>query len=607
MLEFAREHWLWLFALLAVFYVAWYFARRYRKRRVTYAAVWHRVAGRMLPPAWKRILRAVLTLLVATAMLASVVLYAAGLQRATADQPAPLLLIIALDNSVSMRAQAGASTRRELAQSRAQAVLAGIGDADRAVVAHFRDGRPVLGPWLRRGDDPGPPPPTDFATHNVSALARAARDLPLPPGMADVPKPRRLLLWLGDAGPPRGLQGIELIAETFGGYARNDAVTARFTPPAPGETHGGTVDTQTLSGNPARVTLGAETWLGPNVQLPQAVSGGTVRIAVAPGDALPDDDAVAFELEAPGIRRVALCYPAADGEHNPRLLAVLETLLPGREFELVALPGPQAVRCDLLVGDRVLPPSHEAGALLLFGVAGAYGRTGAPINSPPGMRADVARPQVGFEVPSLALVHAREAIPLEDSALLPLERHIEGHVLVAVQRNPVEVLYCGFIPHESTLLDGAREGPLLLLRWLDAVQQREPPPAPPLVTAGEPVTLRLPGKCRLCAQGWADSYSVAGYEVTPGADGTALWTAPNQPGRWQVMHNDALIGSFEVVWSDPAEQSLAYERHDETPMAVFAPPERQSDWRDLLPSLLLWLALALVTLEWVLWLVGVLD
>src|SRR5690606_18539451 len=123
-----------------------------------------------------------------------------------------------------------------------------IGDADRALVAHFRDGSPTLGPWLSRGDDPGPPPPTDFAPQNVSALARAARDLPLPPGMADVPQPRRLLLWLGDARPPRGLQGIELIAETFGGYARNDAVTARYTPPAPGETHGGTVDAQTLSG-----------------------------------------------------------------------------------------------------------------------------------------------------------------------------------------------------------------------------------------------------------------------------------------------------------------------------------------------------------------------
>src|SRR5690606_2203477 len=131
-----------------------------RKRRVTYAAVWQRVARRMLPPAWKRILRAVLTLLIASAMLASVVLYAAGLQRATADQPAPLLLIIALDNSVSMRAQAGDATRRELAQARARAVLAGIGDADRALVAHFRDGSPTLGPWLSRGDDPGPPPPT---------------------------------------------------------------------------------------------------------------------------------------------------------------------------------------------------------------------------------------------------------------------------------------------------------------------------------------------------------------------------------------------------------------------------------------------------------------
>jgi hypothetical protein len=206
-------------------------------------------------------------------------------------------------------------------------------------------------------------------------------------------------------------------------------------------------------------------------------------------------------------------------------------------------------------------------------------------------------------------VSAEAAIPLVGTRLTPLVRHIDGNVLVAVQRGVPEILYCGFVPHESNLLFHFNtNGPLLLLRWLDAVQRREPPVAPPLVAAGEHVTLRLPGPATLRpVESWSDCYTVAGYEVTPGPDGTAAWQAPCQPGRWEVAVPGQNPTTFEVVWSDPNEQRLPFTRQEPLDLAILEPPGRTKDWRDLLPGLLLWVALGLLVLEWLLWLVGLVD
>jgi hypothetical protein len=478
MLEFAREQWLWLFALLAVFYVAWWVARRYARKRVTHAAVWQRVAKRMLPPAWKRILRTVLTLLVATLLFSSVVLFAAGVQRPLAEQPAPLLVVIVLDNSVSMRAQAGEATRRELAQTRANELLGALGEQDRALLAWFKDGAPLLGPWLRRGAESGAAPPTDFARQDLRALAIAIDSLTPPPDMPSVPAPQKLIFWLGDtlpdlpanhggAGrlaafqPSKNLHGIPVVAETFGGRAVNNAiVAAHYTPPAPGERHGGVLEAETLDGADARFVFEGGDELGKRVQLPEAV-GGRVTISTDVPDALPEDDAASFALDQSALTRVTLCYPAEDGEPNDRLIAVLNLLLPGRDVVALPVPGAEPVDCDLLIADRALPANYKAKALLLFGVTGSYGRTGAPIRVLPNIRARPEGIDVGFEVPNLAFVEAEEAVPLTDSGLTPLERHVDGHVLVAAGRGATDVLYCGFVPHMSTLFVGS-EGPLLL-------------------------------------------------------------------------------------------------------------------------------------------------
>jgi len=111
MLEFARDQYLWLFSLVALFFIVFFFARRWKKARVTYGFIWERVAKRIRPPTWKRLLRLILTLLISGSMLSSAALYAAGLGPAKEEQPAPLLLFIIEDNSPSMRAETGAGTK----------------------------------------------------------------------------------------------------------------------------------------------------------------------------------------------------------------------------------------------------------------------------------------------------------------------------------------------------------------------------------------------------------------------------------------------------------------------------------------------------------------
>lgn len=622
MLEFAREHWLWTALLLALFYAAWFFARRYRKRRVTYGVIWQRVARRVLPPSWKRLLRQAFTLLIATAMLAAVVLFAAGLQRSPDDLPGPLLLVIVQDNSVSMRARHGDSTRRELANARARELLAGLRQHDRAVAASFKFGQPLLGPWLEKGAEVALPP-TDFAEPDLPALAQAISALGPAPDVPARPAPRKIVVWLGDAPPALpedgGLvsatgrhdarAGTPVFVETFGGPASNNAiVSARYTPPQPGDDHGGVVEAATLSGADPRVLAGEAELTGTRVELPVSTAGAQASIRTAGGDALPEDDSVPLATRAPAIRSVVVSYRAADTDPRDALLVLLRNRLPGREIQAVAVEDGRRVDADLLVALGALPAAYSARALLLFGVAGEAGVTGPPVNAEPNMRAPVSAPDVGLDLPDLALVRAREAVPLLETSLTPIARHMEGGVLVALQRQPLEILYCGFMPLRSTLLEDA-EGLLLLVRWLEAVQQLPQPLVPPIVSAGESLTLKLPGPAEVKPAGdtgWPDAWFEPGWSLTPGPDGKLEWQAPDQPGGWMLSTEGQGV-EFHVVWSNPAEQRLPFVQAGPVAASVLHPADEPRGWRDLLPGLLLWIALGLLVLEWLLWLAGLLD
>lgn len=624
MLEFAHANYLWLLLVLFAFYAGWLLARRYSKRRVTHAALWQRVAARVLPPAWKRLLRTVLTLLVGTVMLTCVTLYAAGLQRSPDEQPAPLILIIVQDNSVSMRAKHEAGTRATHANARARELLAALQKDDRAVLAHFKFGQPLIGAWLEHDADPGNwPPPTDFAKQDLRALRAAVESLPPPPEMPTRPAPRKLLVWLGDGEPGLPpMAGVQVVAESFGAPARNDAVIhARYIPPGRGESHGGIVEAALLSGREPQVTIGDASRVGTRVELPPVPEGGLVFINVPENDVLGDDDTIYVGVPPSGLRTIALCHPEADGEANPILQRLLELLLPGRAITTHSLPGAAEVRADLVVADRALPARFHAKALLLFGVARPGDAIGSPVSAEPNLRAPVAPADVGFEVPDLSLVHAREAVPLVTSTLKPLVRNVGGQVLVAAEREMIPTLYCGFIPHQSTLLEDPA-GRLLLLRFVDMVSAPEQARVPPLAPAGKPLlirakrnvkdfftiypTMRNPGS-KSSPWHWYNTYTGPPSRLVHGPDGSVEWPAPDQPGQWLLTHGFVGEDLITLVWSNPAEQMLPYAPSQGDAMAAIQPPASESNWRDWLPALLLWVALGLLVLDWCLWLVGALE
>ena len=605
MLEFARHNWLWLFPLVAAFYAAWWFARRYRKRRVTYGRIWERVAKRVLPPAWKRILRTALTLTIAGVMLGSVVLYAAGLQRPEEEGVPPTLLVIVLDNSPSMQAVHEGETRAALAQKRAQQIVDALGDDDRAILAWSQSSRCVIGPWLKRGDQLSKAPPTDFSLCSHDAAQRAINELRPPPDLPASPVPEFVTLYLTDRD-----SGGEFV-ETFGSSAENRFIkSAEYHRPEPGDGHGGHIEFEAVgevdaglqpSGDELAVVDGI-------VEIPIRDDRQNVRIAVRGNDALPQDDALSMSLSPSRLARIVLCYPASDGEANPLLLQTLQQFLPGREVATQPVPG-DPVDCDLLICDRALPAEYDATYLLCFGVLPAlYGRVASGVEADPNMQLREDVEDVGFEVPELTLLHARDARPLEPGhSLTPIVRHIEGGTLIGAAR---DLLYCGFVPHESTLLQDI-SGFLLLYRWLNSLQSSAQLPFPPFVPWDRSVEFQLdePGELRLTLADspWPSAYGAREYTLTTGPDGRGKVGPFQIPGVYSVRRDGREIAQFTAVWHDETEQSLEVPPRDPIDLKALLDQQPEPDWRDHLPGALLWIALVLIVTEWILWLAGVTE
>lgn len=602
MLEFARHNWLWLFALVAAFYVAWWFARRYRKQRVTYGRIWQRVAKRVLPPAGKRILRTVLTLLIAGVMLSSVVLYAAGLQRPVDEAVPPTMLVVFLDNSPSMRAQ----TRAQEAQARAQQLVDALGADDRAVLAWSAGGICVAGAWLKRGDNVGVPPPTDFRHCGHEAVRRVVQSLRAPPDVPTVPAPRFVTLLLTDQGTD--VEGMHV--ETFGQTADNNYVrNVEYAPPVPGAGHNGVLSVE--ANGLWRARLEPDGPVLPiqdgGVALPIQNGPLEMRISVAE-DALQFDNSVGMSLSPSRLARVTVCYPSEDGEPNPLLVQTLAQFLPGREILAQPVPG-DPIDCDLLVCDRVLPADYDAAFLLCFGVLPElYGRVGDIVEAEPNMQLREDFKDVGFEVPDLTLLNAREARTLLDGhALTPIVRHIAGGTLIGVRR---DLLYCGYIPHESTLLQDSA-GFLLLYRWLNSLQAAATQPFPPFVPWDRSVEFRIdePGELQLTLveSAWLPAYGARSYSLMTGPDGRGEIGPFEIPGVYSVSRDGREIARVTAIWHDLPEQDLSVEARDPVDHYALLSRTHEPDWRDHLPGMLLWIALGLLVLEWVLWLAGVTE
>ena len=251
---------------------------------------------------------------------------------------------------------------------------------------------------------------------------------------------------------------------------------------------------------------------------------------------------------------------------------------------------------------------------MFFGVLPAkYGRVGSPVPAEPNMQLRVEQPEdLGFEVPDLTLLYGREAVPLEEGhSLVPLAKHMQGGTLVGVKRGSPEVLYVGFIPHlSSLLLQDDWSGVLLLSRWLGAIQGGPRDKLPLFVQAGEQAEFELerPGTLQVQLSDtslWAQSYGPREYAVTSGPDGRGELGPFTIPGEYVVRHPIREIGRLTAF--APYDPDLTVPNLPRLDLNGLFHKGTEPDWRDRLPGALLWIALGLMVLEWLLWLVGVTE
>lgn len=621
MLEFARAQWLWLFALALALFAAWRLARRFRPHRVTYGQVWHAVSRKLQPPGWTRLVRTALTWVIAMLILACAVFYAAGLQRAQSDRPAPLLIAIAIDSTPSMHARHSDRARLDEANARAQQIVDAMGPNDRAVVFRFQGGLPLGSRWLKRGDRvPGATAAgePDFAQPDTAALAQAVAALGAPPDLPAQPLPVTILWWLGDDPPHaapgetparlanlgvtvQATSGQPMIVETFGASADNDAIIhARVRPEADSA---GTILIQAQARSPQAPTLtsNATRRQGKEFRVTAAELAAGVELRAGTGDAFALDDGVRVQAPSAELKDAALWHPPGE-DPNQLLLDALREMLPGRA---ISTGRAEFAADSLLIMDRAAPAEPRCRAAICFGVIpAAWGRVGGPVNARAGFQTTLPA-QRDFELPDLSLLAARQAWPLLDSPLAPLLRDPMGNVLIAEGKvGDTRILYCGFVPHLSTLLNdrGDLGGLLLLLRWLRAVQTPPDIGLPPVLNPAQTAELKLQPSHRYRIT--PDRPGAPGFTLVTGPDGRAVLGPFDRPGTWTITdESGSPVATFASLWAEEREQSLPFQPMPRADLAALD-PQRAPDWRDLLPALLLYVLLALVVLEWVLWLAG---
>lgn len=650
MLEFAREQYLWLFALVALFFVVFFFARRWKKARVTYGFIWERVAKRTRPPTWKRLLRLILTLLISAAMLSSAALYAAGLGPAKEEQPAPLLIFIAIDNSPSMRARvklAEENTRIDAALARAMnwAVAPGQGEHGRTMEIQFSRGKPIGGRWEnwrgranQRGTS-GEMSPTDFARPDMASLAEFLSSVGVPPDVPALPKPQPLLVWIGDeppalpkAAPPARLAqlapadrwhtfaGMPAIFETFGSRIENEAVVEANYKPAPaGSDFAGTLEGKLRTGGAAyvEITSGSRDEgialfkLGTPYNVPLT---GKRRLVLAGKqgwegnkDAFAWDDLVEVPQQSPALTTIAIVRPKGD-EANTELRQGIELLIPGRQVSEVQAG--EAFKADIVVLDRVSVET-DCKLLLCFGaLPPSLGDVQPAREAKAGLFDALEKPDwLGFEIPNLQLLAGREAFPLKPGhKLTPLATHVEAGVLIAASRGERDVLYIGYSPTQSNFLF-TPEGPTLLQRWLNAAMGRERMIVPPFCRMDQSVEIKLDSPAALrvkLIKGWENVIGATEYEVTPSPDSRARLGPFEQPGEYSVTQNGRELGRMSVYWVNEAEQALPFTPLPPLDLTKLA-PARENSWVDWFPEVLLWIALFGLLLEYLFWLAGITD
>jgi hypothetical protein len=323
------------------------------------------------------------------------------------------------------------------------------------------------------------------------------------------------------------------------------------------------------------------------------------------------DNALTLHLRPRRLATVAICHPA-DEKPNTILRDMLKLLLPGRTIETHPTKPGEGVKADLLVCDRVLPDTSDARFLLCFGVLPPeLGETAAPVDARPNLQLRVEPPKdLGFEVPELTLINGRDAVPLKPGhKLAPLAKLLSGETLVGIRRGQPEVLYSGFLPHLSTLLQDS-SGLLLLLRWLNALQADSRVQFPPFVPADGQTEFQLDQSAELHVEvakdnPWLPSFGPKSYTLTTAADGRGRLGPFVIPGEYAVLRGGSEVAKFTALCRLP--DTIGSSNQTRTDLDALFKHQVEPDWRDYLPGALLWVALGALLLEWLLWLVGVTE
>jgi len=124
-------------AIGAVAITALYLVRLRRRRVVvSFAPLWLDAIGPRRTTSWARRLRDLLSLLLAISLLGALLVAAVDPRPAAADR-AGRSLVVLIDRSASMSARDGAGTRLDAARAGANAIVDGLAATDRALVASF--------------------------------------------------------------------------------------------------------------------------------------------------------------------------------------------------------------------------------------------------------------------------------------------------------------------------------------------------------------------------------------------------------------------------------------------------------------------------------------
>lgn len=570
-IEFARPEWLWSLIVVPLFFVAWWFARRFRKQRVTYGDIWRKVTGSEQPRNWRKRLRTILTWIASTCFLVGLGLFAGGITQPETRQPSALVVVI--DNSVSMLAQdENRRTRLALAQDRIAQESAKLTDEDVVAFVWFADGRALASRWL--SPDSEPPDISITTTPPDWASAQTLLEKLTPPRREPSFERKTWVLTDDVAACPLRSAVVESVGVP---------VTNNYLSELRVDNDGALVAKSSL-GSPIVSIDGKR--LDPASIRPRELTG-RLRVSIPLEDAIDRDNNAILECRHSALSRVLVLHQN-DSEPNLLLLETLRSMLPDATVVASSKPAP----CDLLVQDAVSASNAEARYRLRFAVGGPQNTANAGLIQ----REDIRAP---FMVPDFSLLEG-SAVTLNANDDTVLLRHLKRGPLIVLRQNTLDI---GFDVAESSVLQDA-SGLLLLMRWLDHIRQQMVETLPLVLNVGESRTVQLHGMPPYRATLSRPMFEGAATILQFGQRGDWTQFGPlPYAGLWEIRDaNGNVIGRTWAHWSDATEQSASVSTGE-----TFTAKSTDEDNPTPIGTWLLVVALITLLAEWIGWAIGVTE